>query len=97
VPNVCSPIHFGKLAEVGGVFSLEHYLLSRTVLWAGHVARLPKSRSPQRQMMSWLLEPRIAGGQEITYGRSLERNLKIFYRARADVYATAFTEWTTLV
>ena len=29
-------------------------------------------------MLSWVHEPRIAGGQEITYGRSLERHLKYF-------------------
>jgi hypothetical protein len=49
-----------------GVFSLEHYLTSRTLLRAGHVARIPNSRSPKRLMLSWVLEPRIAGGQEMT-------------------------------
>ena len=29
-----------------GVFSLEHYLASRTLLWAGHVAWMCKSRLP---------------------------------------------------
>jgi hypothetical protein len=29
-------------------------------------------------MLSWVHEPRIAGGQEMTYGRSLERHLKYF-------------------
>jgi len=29
-----------------GVFSLEHYLASRTLLWAGHVARMHKNRLP---------------------------------------------------
>jgi len=37
-----------------GVFSLEHYLASRTLLWAGHVARMPKNRLPKRLMLSFL-------------------------------------------
>jgi len=33
----------------------------------------------QGLMLSWVHEPtRIAGGQEMTYGRSLERHLKYF-------------------
>ena len=53
-----------------GVFSIDYYLASRTLLWAGHLARMPKSRLPERLMPSWVHEPRIAGGQEMTYGRS---------------------------
>ena len=77
-------------------FSLEHYLASRTLLWAGHVVRMPKSLSLKRLMLSWVPEPRIAGGQEMTYGRSLERHLKHFGQARADGSAPAFTEWAAL-
>ena len=58
-----------------GVFSLEHYLASRTLLWAGHVARMPKNRLPKRLMLSWIGEPRVVGGQEMSYGRSLQRHL----------------------
>ena len=47
-------------------------------------------------MLPWVPEPRIAGGQEMTYGRSLERHLKNFGQARADGSAFAFTEWATL-
>ena len=61
-----------------GFFSVGYYLVSRTLLWAGHVARMPKSRLPKRLMLSWVHEPRIAGGQEMTYGRTLERLLKYF-------------------
>ncbi len=35
-----------------GVFSLEHYLASRELLWAGHVARMHKSHLPERLMPS---------------------------------------------
>ena len=65
-----------SLQKRTGLFSIEYYLASRTLLWAGHVARMPKSRLPKRLMLSWVHEPRIEGGQELTYGRSLERHLK---------------------
>ncbi len=35
-----------------GVFSLEHYLASRALLWAGHVAWMHKNRLPKRLMLS---------------------------------------------
>ena len=89
---MCSPSHFGELAEAHGAFSLEHYLASRTFLWAGHVARMPKSRSPKRPMLPWVSEPRAACGQEMTYGTFLERYLKRFGQARAGGSAPAFTE-----
>ena len=79
-----------SLQQRTGVFELPHYLASRTLLWAGHVARMPKSRLPKRLMLSWVREPRLAGGQEMTYGRSLERHLEHF-----DI-STTFTEWATL-
>jgi hypothetical protein len=41
-------------------------------------------------MLSWVNEPRIAGGQEMNYGRSLQRHLEYF-----DIPST-FTDWGTL-
>ena len=61
-----------------GVFLLGHYLTSRTLLWAGHVTRMSKNRLPKRIMLSWNREPRVASGQEMTYGRSLQRYLNHF-------------------
>jgi hypothetical protein len=43
-----------SLQKRTGVFSLEHYLASRTLLWAGHVARMHKNRLPKRLMLSWI-------------------------------------------
>jgi hypothetical protein len=85
-----------SLQKRTGVFSLEHYLASRTLLWAGFVTRMPNSRSPKRLMLPWVMKPRIDGGQEMTYGRSLEGYLKHFGQARANGPAPAFTEWATL-
>ena len=79
-----------SLQKRTGVFSLEHYLASRTLLWAGHVARMPKNRLPKRLMLSWIREPRVAGGQEMTYGRSLQRHLHHFG------LPTVFIEWAHL-
>ena len=67
-----------SLQQRTGVFEVEHYLASRTLLWAGHVARMAKIRLPKRIMLSWVRAPRVAGGQEMNYGRSLARHLKRF-------------------
>jgi hypothetical protein len=78
------------------LFSLGRYLASSTLLWAGHVTRMTKNPAPKRLMLPWVGEPRIAGGQEMTYGRSLERHLKHVGLAHANGSALAFTEWATL-
>jgi len=57
---------------------------------------MPKSRLPKRPMLSWVHEPRIAGGQEITYGRYLERHLKYFGLVDDGGKAITFPEWATL-
>ena len=49
-----------------------------------------KSRLPKRLRLSWIPGPRVAGGQEMTYGRSLQRHLAHFN------LPTAFTEWAPL-
>ena len=41
-------------------------------------------------MLSWIPEPQVAGGQELTYGRSLQRHLAHFN------LPAAFTEWAPL-
>jgi len=68
-------ITFESLQQRTGVFSLEHYLANRTLLWAGHMARMSKNRLPKRLMLSWIREPRVAGGHEMTYSRSFQRHL----------------------
>jgi hypothetical protein len=47
-------------------------------------------------MLSWVHEPRIEGGQEMTYGRSLERHLKYFGLVDDSGKAISFSEWATL-
>ena len=70
--------------------SLENYLASRTVLWAGHVARMSKNRLPRRLMPPWIREPRVTGGQEMTYGRPPQRHLNHFG------LPAKFTDWARL-
>ena len=48
------------------------------------------SRLPKRLVLSWIPEPRVAGGQEMTYGRSLQHHLAHFN------LPAAFTEWAPL-
>ena len=72
------------------VFSLGHYFASRTLLWAGHVARMHKNRLPKRPVFSWVQAPRVSGGQEMTCGRSLQRHLGHY-----DLPAV-FAEWAHL-
>ena len=49
-----------------------------------------KNCLPRRPMLSWIRGPRVAGGQEMTHGRSLQRHLNRF-----DLLAE-FTEWACL-
>jgi len=49
-----------------------------------------KNRLPKRLVLSWIPGPHVAGGQEMTYGRSLQRHLAHFN------LPTAFTEWAPL-
>jgi len=57
---------------------------------------MPKSWLPKRLMLSWVHEPRIEGGQEMAYGRSLERHLKHFGLVDDGGKAITFSEWATL-
>jgi hypothetical protein len=79
-----------SLQQRTGVYDIQHYVASRTLMWAGHVARMPKSRLPKRIMLSWVQEPRLSGGQEMTFGRSLSRHLEHF------AIPTDFAEWAGL-
>ena len=79
-----------SLQKRTGLFDLQHYVARRTLLWAGHVARIPKSRLPKRPMLSWVQEPRLSGGQEMNFSRSLSWYLQHFG------LPLAFTEWATI-
>ena len=65
-----------SLQQRTGVFELQHCVASRTLLWAGRAARMPKSRLSKRVLLSWVRTPRVTGVQKATSGRSLERHLE---------------------
>ena len=73
-----------------GIWDLDYYVGRRTLQWVGHVVRMDKSRLPRRLLTAWVREPRPEFGQEMSYGRSLERWLKLF-----DL-PLRYTEWATL-
>ncbi len=53
-----------------GISSFETYLVRRRLRWLGHVRRMPWHRLPRKLLTSWVSSPRMAGGQEMTYGRA---------------------------
>ena len=70
-----------------GIWDIDYYIVHRTLLWAGHVSRMRKSRLPRRLLTAWVNAPRLAYGQEMTDGRALERWLKRFE------LPLRYTEW----
>ena len=60
-----------------GIWDLDYYVGRRTLQWVSYVARMDKSRFPRRLLTAWVREPRPEFGQEMSYGRSLERWLKL--------------------
>ena len=81
-----------SLQKRTGVFSLDHCLASRILIRAGHIKHVPKTFSPKRLMLPWVSGPRLAGGQKMSYGSSLEHDLKHFGLEHADDSASAFIE-----
>ena len=59
-----------------GIHSLSCYYYSRLLRWAGHVARMPRSRLPRLLTTSWVDHPRPIGSPQMTWGRNLESVLK---------------------
>jgi hypothetical protein len=51
---------------------------------------MPKIRLPKRLMLLWVQEPRLSGGQEMNFGRSLASYLQHFG------LPLAFMEWATI-
>ena len=46
-----------------GIWDLDYYAGRRTLQWAGHVARIDKSRLPRRLLAAWDRETRPEFGQ----------------------------------
>ena len=77
-----------ELTQEMGLESIDVYLARRQLRWLGHVARMPFERLPRKMLSSWVAAPRVAGGQLMTYGRSVSTALDHFGINRAT--------WSTL-
>ena len=60
-----------------GISSFETYLVRRRLRWLGHVRRMPWHRLPRKLLTSWVAEPRVLGGQQMTYGRSILEDIRL--------------------
>ena len=69
---------------------MDYHVGRHTPQWAGHMARMDKSRLSRRLLTARVREPRPEFGQKISFGRSLERWLKLFG------LPLRYTEWATL-
>jgi hypothetical protein len=59
------------------VRSFETYLVRRRLRWLRHVRHVPWDRLPRKLLTAWVAEPRLQGGQEMTYGRSILEDLRL--------------------
>jgi hypothetical protein len=73
-----------------GVQPLHHYYSSRVLRWAGHIARMPMTRMPRCLLTGWVRHPRKKGGQELNWGRTLNKALNW------HKLPTTFPEWSKL-
>ena len=56
--------------------SIDDYITTRQLRWAGHVARMPFNRLPRKMLSCWVRHKRPKGAPRFTYGRSLKKALK---------------------
>ena len=56
--------------------SIDDYITTRQLRWAGHVARMPFNRLPRKMLSCWVRHKRPKGAPCFTYGRSLKKALK---------------------
>jgi hypothetical protein len=73
-----------------GLQDIDHYFHCRILRWAGHVSRMPLRRLPRKLITSWLTEPRLPGGQQMSWSKTLKSAL-----AAKDI-PEAYSEWAKL-
>ena len=73
-----------------GIETLDHYLTTRYLRWAGHVARMGMHRLPRRFLTGWVDHKRPVGRPNFTYGHSLKKVL------RSRNLPTDFHQWRPL-
>jgi hypothetical protein len=60
------------------ICSIEDYYTSRLLRWTGHVARMGNQRIPRRLLTGWVRHPRVAHGQLMNIGRTINKALVKF-------------------
>ena len=73
-----------------GLRSIEQYIMTRSLRWAGHVARMPVTRLPRQFLTSWVQNSRPVGRPYKTYGHTLQDHL------RMAGLPTEFEQWHEL-
>jgi hypothetical protein len=63
-----------------GIRSFDYYYNTRLLRWAGHVARMPMTRTPRRLLTSWVRHTRPVGAPQMTIGRTIKKALKHVHR-----------------
>ena len=59
-----------------GICSLDDYYTTRLTRWAGHVARMPMTRTPRALLTSWVNGRRPRGAPTMNIGRTINKALK---------------------
>ena len=78
-----------SLAQKLELDSIDNYVYRRQLRWVGHVYRMPFERLPRRMLTSWVAAKRPAGGQLMTFGRSVGKALDNFNIDRASWHELA--------
>jgi hypothetical protein len=69
---------------------LDVYYNRRVLRWAGHVSRMPMSRTPCKLLTGWVAHTLPIGCPNMTWGRTLKKAI-----VSANI-PTAYTEWREL-
>ena len=59
-----------------GCQTMDYYINVRCLRWAGHLVRMPRDRLPRQLFFSKVPAPRRGGGQRLTYGARVEREVR---------------------
>ena len=78
-----------SLAQKLELDSIDNYVYRRQLRWVGHVYRMPFTRLPRRMLTSWVAAKRPAGGQLMTFGRSVGKALDNFNIDRSSWHELA--------
>jgi hypothetical protein len=84
-------IRDADLRDRVGLHSFDGYYNTRLLRWAGHVARMPMTRTPRKLLTAWVKHKRPRGAPRMTFGRTLNKALKA-----AKIPSTMTATWIRL-